>query len=70
VEGAQVQRAGRSGLEDNKSISMPFYLFNSLGCFTKNVNGTGAVCDHKTPKFFVSHWEQSMAEHMGIKGVY
>jgi hypothetical protein len=34
------------------------------------VNGTGAVCDQKTSKFFVSHWKESMARHVGIHGVY
>jgi hypothetical protein len=41
-----------------------------LAGFTKNVNGTGAVCDQKISKFFVSHWEESMAGHMGINGDY
>jgi hypothetical protein len=41
-----------------------------LTSFTKNVNGTGAVCDQKTSKFFVSHWEESMAGYVGINGVY
>jgi hypothetical protein len=35
-----------------------------------SVNSTGAVCDQKTSKFFVSHWEESMAGHVGINGVY
>jgi hypothetical protein len=59
----------RSGLE-NKSINTAFYLFNSLAGFTKNVNSTGAVYDQKTPKFFASHQRESMAVHMGVKGVY
>jgi hypothetical protein len=28
------------------------------------------VCDQKTSKSFVSHTEESMAEHVGINGVY
>jgi hypothetical protein len=39
-----------------------------LGCHT--VNGTGAVCDQKTSKFFVSHQKESMGGPTGIKGVY
>jgi hypothetical protein len=34
------------------------------------VNSAGAVCDQKTSKFFVSHWEEAMARHMGVKEVY
>jgi hypothetical protein len=33
-----------------------------------SVNGAGAVCDQKTSKFFVSHQEESMAGHVGVKG--
>jgi hypothetical protein len=36
----------------------------------RNVNGAGAVCDQKIYKFFVSQRKDSMAGHMGIKGVY
>jgi hypothetical protein len=34
------------------------------------VNCAGAVCDQKSSKFFVSYWEESMAGHVGINGVY
>jgi hypothetical protein len=34
------------------------------------VNGNGAVCDQKTSKFLVSHQEESMAGHVGVRGVY
>jgi hypothetical protein len=30
----------------------------------------GTVCDQKSSKFFVSHWEESMTGHMGVKEVY
>jgi hypothetical protein len=42
-----------------------YYYFCSTG-----VNGTSAVCDQKISKFFESHWEESMAGHMGVNGVY
>jgi hypothetical protein len=29
-----------------------------------------AICDQKTSKFFVSHWEESMAGHVGVKEVH
>jgi hypothetical protein len=32
------------------------------------VNGASSVCDQKTFNFFVSHQEESMAGHVGIKG--
>jgi hypothetical protein len=31
---------------------------------------TGAVCDQKTSKFFVSHREEAMLRHVGVNGVY
>jgi hypothetical protein len=34
------------------------------------VNGSGAVCDQKSSKSFVSHQKESIAGHVGIKGVY
>jgi hypothetical protein len=37
---------------------------------SKNINGTGAVCDQKTSKFFVSSGEESIAGHMGVNEVY
>jgi hypothetical protein len=36
----------------------------------RKVNGAGGVCDQKTSKFFVSHWEKSMAGHVGVNGIY
>jgi hypothetical protein len=33
-------------------------------------NCIGAVCNQKTSKFFVSHWEESMAGHVGVKEVH
>jgi hypothetical protein len=57
-------------LEENKSINIAFYLFNSLTGFVKNVNCTSAVCDQKTSKFFVSHQKESMAGHVDAKGIY
>jgi hypothetical protein len=35
-----------------------------------SVKSAGAVYDQKTSKFFVSHQKESMAGHMGVKGVY
>jgi hypothetical protein len=32
-----------------------------------SVNGSGAVCDQKTSKFFVSHVEESMARHVSVR---
>jgi hypothetical protein len=29
-----------------------------------------AVCDQKTSKFSVTPWEESMAGHIGVNGVY
>jgi hypothetical protein len=43
-------------------------MIHALVC--ECVNGTGAVCDQETSKFFVSHQEESMAGHVGVKGVY
>jgi hypothetical protein len=40
-----------------------------LSVSPQNVNSTGAVCDQKTSKFFVSHQEESMARPVGIIGV-
>jgi hypothetical protein len=37
---------------------------------TRSVNGAGAGCDQKTSKFFASHWEESMAGHVGVNGTY
>jgi hypothetical protein len=36
----------------------------------QNVNSAGTVSNQKTSKFFVSHWEEPMAGHVGVKGVY
>jgi hypothetical protein len=55
----------RLDLLDQSSTSLHFF-FPVLSF----VNGAEAVCDQKTSKFFVSHWEESMAGHMGVKGVY
>jgi hypothetical protein len=41
-----------------------------LGSISPTVNSADAVCDQKPFKFFVSHWEESMAGHMGVKGIY
>jgi hypothetical protein len=41
-----------------------------VGGVAQGVNDTGAVCDQKTSKFFVSHQKESMAGHVGVKGVY
>jgi hypothetical protein len=46
VERAQGQRTGRTGLEENKSISIEFYHFNSLAGIAKNVNAK--QCPRKT----------------------
>jgi hypothetical protein len=35
-----------------------------------SVNGTGAVCDQKTFKFFVSSREESIKGYMGVNRVY
>jgi hypothetical protein len=32
--------------------------------------GAAAVCDQKTSKIFVSHNEEFMAGHVGVKAVY
>jgi hypothetical protein len=34
-----------------------------------SVNGNSAVCDQKISKFFVSHWEESIAGHVGVKSL-
>jgi hypothetical protein len=34
------------------------------------VNGAGAICDQKNSKFVISHQQEFMAGHMGVKGVY
>jgi hypothetical protein len=39
-------------------------------CQNGHVDGNGAVCDQKIPKFFVSHQEESMTGHVGVNGVY
>jgi hypothetical protein len=36
----------------------------------QNINSASIVCDQETSKFFVSHWDESMAGHVGVKGVY
>jgi hypothetical protein len=41
-----------------------------LAGFAKNINGCSVVCDQKTSIFFISHWEQSMAGHIGINEVF
>jgi hypothetical protein len=38
--------------------------------FSSYVNGTGADCDQKTSKFFVSSEEEFIVRHMAINGVY
>jgi hypothetical protein len=43
---------------------------NVQGCGCGSVNGAGAVCDQKTPKFFVSHQEESIAGHTVLKTAY
>jgi hypothetical protein len=45
----------------------PWLLF---AAFSGGANSTGAVCGQKTSKFFVSHREESIAGHVGIKGIY
>jgi hypothetical protein len=50
----------------NRSISSNIYLF----FYGESVNSTGAACDQKTSKFLVFHQEESMAGHVGVKGVY
>jgi hypothetical protein len=41
------------------------------GCGSSgSVKGAGSVCDQKTPKFFEQYWEDSMAGHMGVNGIY
>jgi hypothetical protein len=42
------QRTEKTGLEENKSISIAFYLFNSLASATKNIIG-----NHCSQKIFV-----------------
>jgi hypothetical protein len=46
-----------------------FFFLNSLAGFAKIVNSTGSVCDQKTSKF-LSHRKESMAGHVGAKGIY
>jgi hypothetical protein len=50
-------------------VSPKGLFLNSLAGFTKSVNGSGIVCD-QTSKFFVFCWEESMAGHVGVNGVY
>jgi hypothetical protein len=54
------------------SLSLPgdssFSFFHAS--INPTANGTGTVCDQKTPKFFVSPWEEFIAGYMGVKGVY
>jgi glycyl-tRNA synthetase beta subunit len=37
---------------------------------THSVNSAGVVCDPKNSKFFISHQKESLAGHVGVKGVY
>jgi hypothetical protein len=48
---AQGQRTGRNGLEENKSINIAFYLFNSMAGLPKML--LVLVCDQKSTNFFV-----------------
>jgi hypothetical protein len=45
-------------------------IFSSLLGNTRAIVVMGGVCDQKTSKFFVSYQGESMAGHVGIKGVY
>jgi hypothetical protein len=47
------------------AIIINFYHFKDELLHNALVNGTGAACDQKTSKFFVSHQEKSMAGHLG-----
>jgi hypothetical protein len=37
---------------------------------SRPVNSSSALSEQKTSKFFVSHWEESIAGLMGINGIY
>jgi hypothetical protein len=69
------------GVEGSKfclfSVALPLKLsfnnsnlFNSLVGFANDVKSTGAVCDQKSSKFFVSSREESITGHMGLNGVF
>jgi hypothetical protein len=53
-----------------KSVSETNLCNNGGYWLNPFVNGTGAVCEQKASKFFVSSREKSIAGHMGINGVY
>jgi hypothetical protein len=55
----------------NKHSILPFFFFlNSCESgFTKNVNAR-VQSVQKISKFFVTHWEESMAGLLGVKGAY
>jgi hypothetical protein len=70
VEGAQGQRKGRLWVRRKQMSKYSILPFNSLAGLPKNDNGTGAVCDQKTSKFFVSSGEDSIIGHVDVNGVY
>jgi hypothetical protein len=51
-------------------VSPKGLFFNCLAGFTKNVKGSGAVCDQKTSKFFHIPPERIHGETHSVKGVY
>jgi hypothetical protein len=54
----------------SKSQRLTDILVKAAGNLACIINSNDSMSGQKIPKFFVSHVEKSMPEHMGINGVY